>query len=119
MINDQLLAEKLRTFAADREWDQFHTPKNIATSIAVEAAELLEIFQWSRGEKDWSSLSIDADLALKQRVEEELADILLYLIRFADKAEIDLEAACHRKLDKNSIKYPVAQFQGSDRKYNE
>ena len=119
MIDNQLLAEKLRTFAADREWDQFHTPKNIATSIAVEAAELLEIFQWSRGEKDWSSLSLDADLALKQRVEEELADILLYLIRFADKAGIDLETACHRKLDRNSTKYPVAQFKGSDRKYNE
>ena len=119
MINDKLLAEMLGKFAAERDWDQFHTPKNIATSIAVEAAELLELFQWTRGEKDWASLSLDVDLPLKTRIEEELADILLYLIRFADKADIDLEAACRMKLDKNSIKYPVAQFKGSDRKYNE
>ena len=119
MINDKLLAEKLGKFASDRDWDQFHTPKNIATSIAVEAAELLEIFQWTRGEKDWSSLSLDADLPLKRRIEEELADILMYLIRFADKADIDLDAACRSKLEKNSIKYPVEQFKGSDRKYNE
>ena len=119
MINDKLMAETLGKFARDRDWDQFHTPKNIATSIAVEAAELLELFQWTRGEKDWSSLSLDVDSALKTRIEEELADILLYLLRFADKAGIDLESACRVKLEKNSIKYPIEQFKGSDRKYNE
>ena len=80
---------------------------------------MLELFQWTRGEKDWSTLSLDTDSPLKRRIEEELADILLYLIRFADKADIDLEAACVMKLEKNSVKYPIELFKGSDRKYNE
>jgi dCTP diphosphatase len=116
VIDNEKLAEKLRTFAAERDWDQFHTPKNLATAISVEAAELLELFQWSRGQNEWSEVSVPD---IRPRVEDELADILLYLIRFADKAEIDLQAAAERKIAKNAKKYPAERFRGSDRKYDE
>ena len=73
MIDNQKLAITLRTFAAERDWDQFHTPKNLATSISVEAAELLELFQWSRGQKGWDEVT---DPSIRARVEDELADVL-------------------------------------------
>ena len=116
MIDNQKLAMALRSFAAERDWDQFHTPKNLATSISVEAAELLELFQWSRGQKGWDEV---ADPSIRTKIEEELADILLYLIRFADKAGIDLEAISERKIASNATKYPPERFRGSDRKYDE
>jgi dCTP diphosphatase len=116
VIDNQQLAITLRAFAAERDWDQFHTPKNLATSISVEAAELLEIFQWSRGQQDWADV---ADASIRAKVEDELADILLYLIRFADKAEIDLQAIAERKIASNADKYPSERFRGSDRKYDE
>ena len=116
MIDSTGLAKQLREFASVRDWEQFHTPKNIATSISVEASELLEIFQWSRGESGWHELDDDA---LRKRVEHELADVLIYVIRFADLAKIDLQVAAERKLKLNAEKYPANQFKGSDRKYNE
>ena len=116
MIDNQKLAITLRSFAAERDWDQFHTPKNLATAISVEAAELLELFQWSRGQKGWDEVT---DPSIRARVAEELADILLYLIRFADKAEIDLAAIAERKIASNAAKYPPDKFRGSDRKYDE
>jgi NTP pyrophosphatase (non-canonical NTP hydrolase) len=116
VIDDQKLAAALRTFAAERDWDQFHTPKNLATSIAVEAAELLELFQWSRGQKDWDEI---ADASIRKNVGDELADILLAVIRFADKAGIDLQTVAERKIATNAAKYPPERFRGSDRKYNE
>jgi dCTP diphosphatase len=116
MIDNQKLAITLRSFAAERDWDQFHTPKNLATAISVEAAELLELFQWSRGQRGWDEVT---DPSIRARVEEELADILLYLIRFADKAEIDLAAIAERKIASNAAKYPPDKFRGSDRKYDE
>jgi len=116
VIDNQKLALTLRSFAAERDWDQFHTPKNLAISISIEAAELLELFQWSRGETGWDAIN---DPALRSRVEEELADILLYVIRFADKANIDLEAIATRKIALNAAKYPPERFRGSDRKYDE
>jgi dCTP diphosphatase len=110
------LSEKLRTFAAERDWNQFHTPKNLATALSIEASELLELFQWSKGNEGWTELD---DPKLRCRVEEELADVLLYLIRFADLAQIDLEAAALAKVTLNAQKYPADKFKGSDRKYNE
>ncbi|MCL4745503.1 MAG: nucleotide pyrophosphohydrolase [Burkholderiaceae bacterium] len=110
------LALRLREFAHERDWEQFHSPKNLAISISIEAAELLELFQWSRGQDNWRCLD---DPAIRARTEEELADIALYLIRFADKAGIDLEQAAMRKLARNAAKYPAEQFRGSDRKYDE
>lgn len=117
MIDDVMLAGKLEAFCAERDWNQFHTPKNIASALSVEASELLEIFQWSRGQHDWSEIDVEA--AVREHTEEELADILLYLIRFASLAKIDLQQAALRKMEKNALKYPVAKAKGSDRKYNE
>ena len=115
MIDNQTLANALKAFAAERDWDQFHTPKNLAASISVEAAELLELFQWSRGQ-DWNEVHAPA---IRARIEEELADILLYVIRFADKAGIDLQQAAERKIALNAEKYPAELFRGSDRKYDD
>ena len=116
MIDNEKLAMTLRSFAAERDWDQFHTPKNLATSLSVEAAELLELFQWSRGQKGWDEVN---DAAIRARIEEELADILLYIIRFADMAGIDLQLIADRKIASNARKYPPERFRGSDRKYDE
>jgi len=115
-IDNENLARSLRVFAADRDWEQFHTPKNLASALTVESSELLEIFQWSRGQRAWSDLDLPE---VRARTEEELSDILLCLIRFADKAKIDLQRAAEKKLALNSQKYPVERFKGSDRKYDE
>ena len=116
MIDNAVLAKMLRQFAKERDWEAFHTPKNLALALSVEASELVEIFQWSRGEQGWDELH---DAVVRLRVEEELADVLLYLIRFADLAEIDLHSAALGKLATNAVKYPVDSFKGSDKKYNE
>lgn len=106
---------KLREFAKQRKWDKFHSPKNLACSISVESAELLELFQWSRGNK-WTDLK---DKKFRRKVEEELADILLYLLRFADKGRFDLFKAATQKLQLNASKYPVSKSRGTDKKYTE
>lgn len=108
------LRDALRAFAAERDWDQFHSPRNLATALAVEAAELLEPFQWLD--------DVQArDLAPETRdaVEEEMADVLLYLIRLADKLDVDLERAAHAKLQRNAEKYPIERARGSSRKYDQ
>ncbi len=115
-LNIEKIAEELQQFATQRDWGQFHTPKNLATSISIESAELLELFQWTRGQKDWSDLK---DAELKKKVENEVADILLYLIRFSDLANIDMEKAALRKILINAKKYPIEKSKGSDKKYNE
>ncbi len=109
-----MLRDKLRTFADERDWDQFHTPKNLAMALMVEAAELLEHFQWLTPDQS-------CDLAEKSRaaVKEELADVLLYLIRIADKLGIDLLDAALLKMEKNALKYPADIVRGSAKKYNE
>jgi NTP pyrophosphatase (non-canonical NTP hydrolase) len=107
------LREALRVFAAERDWDQFHSPRNLATALAVEAAELLEPFQWLTEEQ---SRSLPTDT--RSAVEEELADVLLYLVRLADKLDVDLHAAARAKLLKNADRYPVEKSRGSSRKYD-
>ena len=108
------LRDAMRRFAAERDWDQFHSPKNLAAALSVEAAELLEHFQW---------LSEDASRALpdeaRGRVAEEMADVLLYLVRLADKLDVDLAAAAVAKIARNAQKYPVEKSRGSSRKYTE
>lgn len=111
----ETLTEKIRKFVKERDWEQFHSPKNIAISISLESAELLEIFQWSRG-LSWSEFKNDR---LKSRAEEELSDVLIYLIRFADLAGIDLEKSAIEKIEKNKKKYPIEKFKGSDKKYDD
>lgn len=113
-ISLEELRGALRRFASDRDWDQFHSPKNLAIALSVEAAELLEHFQWTL---DADSTSLAPDRHAKVR--EEIADVLLYLVRLADKLNIDLLAAATEKLQINAAKYPVEKARGSSKKYTE
>jgi len=108
------LRNALRQFAAERDWDQFHSPKNLASALAVEAAELLERFQWLT--EDQSRNLPPAELA---RVREEMADVLNYLVRLADKLDVDLLEAARDKIIHNAQKYPVDKVRGSAKKYSE
>ena len=105
---------QLRKFAADRDWDQFHAPKNLAMALIVEAAELVEHFQWLKEEE---SASLPADKLAE--VEQELADIQIYLIRLADKLNVDLMQAVASKIELNEKKYPADRARGSSKKYTE
>lgn len=108
------LRAQLRDFAAARDWDQFHSPKNLAMALAVEAAELLETFQWLTEEQSRNP-SPEALAA----ADEEIADVLLYLIRLSDKLGIDPVAAANRKIMRNAEKYPAEKARGNSRKYTE
>ena len=108
----QLLKEKIRQFADERDWEQFHSPKNLAMALIVEAAELVEHFQWLSEEQ---SRSLPAEQ--QSEVEAELADILIYLVRIADKLDIDLNQAALKKLQSNAEKYPADQVRGLAKKY--
>lgn len=108
------LRDALRRFAAERDWDQFHSPKNLAIALSVEAAELLEHFQWL---PDLESGALPAETRAK--VGEELADVLLYLIRLADKLDIDPAAAAFEKMAVNARKYPVHKARGTSKKYTD
>ena len=108
------LRNALRRFAAARDWQQFHTPKNLAMALSVEAAELLEQFQWLT-----PAQSAQLDARRKQAVAEEIADVLLYLTRLADVLGIDALAAARRKIRINARKYPVRRAKGNARKYSE
>ena len=114
MTDLESLRDQLRTFASERDWDQFHSPKNLAAALAVEAAELLEHFQWLT-EAQSQQLPTDA----LNEVSKEVADVLLYLIRISDKLGIDLIAAAKAKIVLNAEKYPVEKARGSSRKYTE
>jgi NTP pyrophosphatase (non-canonical NTP hydrolase) len=108
------LRDRLREFAREREWDQFHTPKNLSMALIAEAAELIEHFQWLDGDR-----SHLLDDRTRVAVEEELADILIYLVRIADKLEIDLYRSVARKIEINEKKYPADRVRGSAKKYTE
>lgn len=108
------LRDALRRFAAERDWDQFHSPKNLAIALSVEAGELLERFQWL-SEAESQSLSPTE----RSRVEQEMADVLLYLIRLADRLKVDLAAAAREKMRINAEKYPVDKARGKSKKYTE
>jgi NTP pyrophosphatase (non-canonical NTP hydrolase) len=108
------LRDQLREFAREREWDQFHTPKNLSMALIAEAAELVEHFQWVEG-----SISHLLEEKVRPSVEEEIADIFIYLVRIADKLDIDLYAAAERKIAINAVKYPADRVRGSARKYTE
>lgn len=99
------LQETLRGFAAERHWEPFHTPKNLSMALLVEAAELMELFQWQTPQE---SCATRTDPVLQARVGEELADVLLYLLQLADHTGVDLEHAVADKLRKNAKKHPAA-----------
>ena len=115
-MNDALLplTQALRTFAQEREWGPFHSPKNLACALSVEAAELLEHFQWLT---DAQSQALTAEK--KREVAAEAADMFLYLLQLCDKLDIDIVDAAQRKLLTNAQKYPVDKARGSSKKYTE
>jgi len=115
-LNDELitLRNSLRKFSEARDWDQFHSPKNLSMALIVEAAELVEHFQWLTEQQ---SLNLPQDK--QQAIEEEIADIFIYLLRISDKLDIDLIKATNKKLEKNKLKYPSDQVKGNSKKYTE
>lgn len=108
------LSDTLANFARERDWEQFHSPKNLSMALIGEAAELTEHFQWLTEEQ---SLNIDADK--KEAVSLEMADILIYLIRTAERLDVDLIDAAWRKIDINNQRYPVEKVRGDARRANE
>lgn len=104
---NQATLERIRKFSEDRDWDQFHSPENLAKSIVIEAAELLECFQW-----DGENYKLD-------RVKEELADVIVYSQNLLDKLGLDADEIINKKMDQNEAKYPVEKARGSAAKYTE
>ena len=114
-MNEKRLQKILREFARKRDWEQFHNLKNLAISINIETSELLEIFQWK------NDTEIKSDLkkkTIKDQISDEVADIMLYLLRFSDLAKIDIEKSCLKKIKKNGKKYPIPLSKGKATKYN-
>jgi NTP pyrophosphatase (non-canonical NTP hydrolase) len=114
MTELESLRNELRDFAAARDWDPFHSPKNLAMALSAEAGELLEVFQWLTEEQ-----SRRPDAKTQAAASEEIADVLLYLIRLGDQLGIDPVAAAQRKMIKNAQKYPADKARGSNKKYDE
>lgn len=114
MTELESLRERLREFAEARDWDQFHSPKNLAMALSGEAGELLEIFQWLTEEQS-RALPPEALAAAG----EEIADILLYLVRLSDKLGVDPVASANSKLQANAVRYPADKARGNARKYTE
>ncbi|MEE8808285.1 MAG: nucleotide pyrophosphohydrolase [Lactimicrobium sp.] len=106
MISDQTI-KRIIQFTKDRDWDQFHSPENLAKSISIEAGELLECFQWDGGHYDHDA------------VKEELADVMNYCILLADKLGVDPDQIINEKIDQNEKKYPVEKAKGTSKKYTE
>ena len=99
--------QRIKQFTIDRDWDQFHSPCNLAKSISIEANELLECFQWS-----------DTDFKI-EKVKEELADVIVYCVDMVEKLNLDVDEIINAKMDSNEAKYPVEKAKGSSKKYNE
>ncbi|NQT97828.1 MAG: nucleotide pyrophosphohydrolase [Candidatus Marinimicrobia bacterium] len=113
-INDgRTSVQELKTiveeFIQAREWEQFHSPKNLSMALAVEAAELMNIFKWQASEAAWEALNDDK---VRQDVEDELADIFVYALAFANRHNIDISSAIRSKMLKNGEKYPQEKFKG-------
>lgn len=113
-VDLNLIKEKLKKFSRERDWEQFHSPKNLAMALSVEVAELVEIFQWSN---DGGIKEID-NPEIRKHIEEEIADIFNYLIKFVDLMEIDLEEVSLKKIKQNEKKYPIDKSIGRSEKYN-
>ena len=114
LMDVKYIQNKLSDFAKKRDWEKFHNLKNLAISINIESSELLEIFQWDDNQK------IDEKLKKKQfkeRISDEVADVLLYLLRFSQIANLDLEKICLKKMKKNAKKYPIKLSKGKSTKY--
>src|SRR4030066_1954354 len=109
------IQQRLRKFAEDRNWEQFHSPKNLTMALAAEAAELLEIFQWLTEEQSKDIINSKKEIA---QVKEEIADVFIYLVRLADKLKIDIEKEVLAKIALNEKKYPIDLSKNNAVKYN-
>jgi NTP pyrophosphatase (non-canonical NTP hydrolase) len=116
LVNLGELKRQVLSFARERDWEQFHSPKNLSMALAAEAAELMEHFLWIDSEASRASL---AKKRLRAAIEEELADIVIYALEFANQTGVDMAAAIESKLKQNAIKYPVAKSKGRSVKYTE
>lgn len=116
LVDVQGLAQALAEFARERDWDQFHSPKNLVMALTGEVGELSEVFQWMTEE---ASTSAATDPKTAQAVRDEMADVLLYLVRLADVLGVDLNEAAQAKLRTNATKYPADKARGSSAKYTE
>lgn len=110
------LRERVLAFAREREWEQFHSPKNLSMALAAETGELMEHFLWT---DSTASAAVARDPAKRGRIEEEIADVVIYALEFANISGIDLAAAIEAKLAKNAVKYPVEKARGNAKKYDE
>ena len=108
------IAAKIREFRDERDWEQFHNPKDMAIALSIEASELLEHFLWKSPEEVEKRVC-----SHREEIEEEIADIAIYLTELADNLGIDLIAAMEKKIAANAIKYPADQVRGSSKKYSE
>ena len=110
------LAARLREFARERDWEQFHSPKNLSMAIAAEAAELMEPLMWVSPEE---SRAVMGRPEKRAALQDELADIVVYCLEFANQTDIDLASAIRAKMARNAEKYPVEKARGRSEKYNE
>ena len=105
----QELREEVERFVEERDWAQFHNPKNVSMALAGEAAELMEHFQWLDHNQSWESMK---NINFKSEVEDELADVIIYALAFANRNDLDLDTIIRKKMEKNRLKYPAEQFKG-------
>jgi len=110
----EVMRQRMREFSYVRDWDQFHSPKNLSMALSVEVGELVECFQWLTEDQ---SHSLNSDQL--ENISDEIADVQLYLVRLADKVGIDIGKAVDKKIKKNEEKYPADKVRGSSKKYNE
>jgi len=114
-MNVKNIQKQLARFAEERNWDQFHSPKNLSMALAAEAAELLEIFQWLTDEQSKEIVNNEKEMTM---IRQEMADIFIYLARLADKLSVDIEKAVHEKIEMNEQKYPIELSRDNAIKYN-
>jgi NTP pyrophosphatase (non-canonical NTP hydrolase) len=108
------LLNKIKKFTGERDWDQFHNPKDLAISVALEASELLEHFQWKSQKEVKKYIKTH-----KEEIGDEIADVMIYITHLSEKVGINLLEACERKLEKNKKKYPIAKSKGKNTKYTD
>jgi dCTP diphosphatase len=114
-MNINEIRRRLAEFARERNWEQFHNPKNLSMALAAEAAELLEIFQWLTDEQSREIVNNEKEMAL---IRQEIGDVMIYLVRLADKLNVDIEKAVMEKIKLNEEKYPIHLSKGNATKYN-
>tara|TARA_B100000609_G_C17183965_1_gene418657 strand:+ start:156 stop:488 length:333 start_codon:yes stop_codon:yes gene_type:complete len=109
-MNYEKINNEIKKFVEERDWDQFHSPKNLSMALSVEASELVEIYQWQK-EDDYKT----DDIKIKDAVKDELVDIFFYLMRMCHKTNIDLEKSFYEKMEKNRKKYPIEKYKGKSK----